>query len=164
VLGERPAGTGQVAAALEPRVQLVEDGAADFPHLQVPEGGLDGAADESFVGLPRGHVPLCDRCVLVEQLRDGGVGLGRAAFGSFLQQPAELNVGLLLRLGGGLEADRAPGERVGPGVHGNPERPARQLLYVAFGNSGHGSRVTPTEDIRPTTRPTEVIVMRAYPL
>jgi len=78
-----------------------------------------------LVGLPRGHVPLRDCRVLVEQLRDGGVGLGRAAFGCFLEQPAELDVGLLLGLGGGLEADRAPGERVGPGVHGNPERSAR---------------------------------------
>ena len=38
VLGERPAGAGQVAAALQPRVQLVEDGAADLPHLHGARG------------------------------------------------------------------------------------------------------------------------------
>jgi hypothetical protein len=43
VLGERPAGAGQVAAALQPRVQLVEDGTADLPYLQVPQSGLDAA-------------------------------------------------------------------------------------------------------------------------
>jgi hypothetical protein len=41
VLGERPAGAGQVAAARQPRVQLVEDGTADLPYLQVPQSGLD---------------------------------------------------------------------------------------------------------------------------
>ena len=48
VLDERPPGAGQVAAALY-GVQLVEDGAADLPHLQVPEGRLDGAADEPLL-------------------------------------------------------------------------------------------------------------------
>jgi hypothetical protein len=52
VLDERLEGAGQVAAALELRVQLVEDEAAHLPHLHRPEGGLDGAADEPLVGLP----------------------------------------------------------------------------------------------------------------
>jgi hypothetical protein len=64
----------------------------------------------------------------------GHAGLGGAAFGCFLEQPAELDVGLLLGSDRGFQADRAPGERVGPGVHVDTERPARQLLYVTFGN------------------------------
>ena len=125
VLGEWPAGAGQVAAALQPRVQLVEDGPADLPYLQVPQGGLDGAADEPLVGLPGGHVPRDDRRVLVQELRDRRGGLGGTTLGGFLQQPAEFDVRLLLRLGGRLEADLAPGERVGPDVYGDTERPAR---------------------------------------
>jgi hypothetical protein len=35
--------------------------------------------------------------------------------------PAELDMQLLFGLDGGLEAYRAPGERVGPGVYGDPE-------------------------------------------
>jgi hypothetical protein len=63
VLGERPAGAGQVAAALQPRVQLVEDRAADPPHLEVAEGGLDGAADIRPTNRPTegglvGYLPL----------------------------------------------------------------------------------------------------------
>ena len=98
VLDERLARAGQVAAALELRVQLVEDGAAHLPHLHVPQGGLDGTADEPLVGLPRGHVPLRDRRVLVHELRHGRARLGRAAFGCFLEQPAELDARLLLGL------------------------------------------------------------------
>jgi hypothetical protein len=132
VLNERPAGAGQVAAALQPGVQLVEDGAADLPHLDMPQSGLDGAADETLVGLPRGHVPRGDQRVLIQERRDGRGGLGGAALGGVLQQPAELDAGLLLRLGRGLEADGTPGERVGPDVDGDAERPARQLLYVTL--------------------------------
>ncbi len=40
-------------------------------------------------------------------------------------EPAELDAGLLLRFGRGLEADGTPGERVGPDVDGDAERPAR---------------------------------------
>ena len=119
VLGERPAGAGQFAVPLQPRVQLVEDGPADLPHLKVAQGRLDGAADESLVGLPRGYVPLRDGRVLVQELRDGRVGLGSSALRGFLQQPAEFDVRLLLSLGGGLEADLAPGERINPDIHGD---------------------------------------------
>ena len=91
VLDERPAGAGQVAAALELRVQLVEDRAAHLPHLHRPEGGLDGAADEPLVGLPRGHVPLRDRRVLVHQLRHGGAGLGvRPSEASLSSRPSSM--------------------------------------------------------------------------
>ena len=85
VLGERPAGASQVAAALQPRVQLVEDGAADLAHLQVPEGRLDGAADESLVGLPRRYVPWSDQRVLIQERRDGRGGLRGAALRGILQ-------------------------------------------------------------------------------
>ena len=155
MLDEWPAGAGHVAAALELRVQLVENGAAHLSHLHRPEGGLDGAPDEPLVGLPRGHVPLRDGCVLVHQLRHGGAGLGRSALGCLLEQPAELDLRLLLGLDGGLEANRPPGERIGPGVHGDPERPARQLLYVTLSNSRHSNTVTRTSDIRSTKRSTD---------
>ena len=92
---------------------------ADFAHLQVPERGLDGAANEALVGLPRGHIRWSDGRVLVQEFGHGRIGLWRAAFRCLLEQPAELDVGLLLGLGGGLEADLAPGERVGPDVHGD---------------------------------------------
>ena len=82
---------------LSSRVQLVEDGAAHLPHLHVPQGGLDRTADESLVGLPRGHVPLRDRRVLVQERRHGRARLGRAAFRCFLEQPAELDAELAAR-------------------------------------------------------------------
>jgi hypothetical protein len=102
----------------------------------VPEGRLDGAADEAIVGLPRGYVPWSDQRVLIQERRDGRGGLGGAALGGILQEPAELDARLLLGLGRGLEADGTPGERVGPDVDGDAERPARQLLYVTFATLG----------------------------
>ena len=66
------------------------------------------------VCLPLGHVPWSDRRVLLQELRDGRGGLGGATLGGFLQQPAEFDARLLLGLGGGLEADLAPGERSVP--------------------------------------------------
>jgi hypothetical protein len=39
VLGERPARTGWVAAPLQPRIQLIQDGAAHLADLEVPERG-----------------------------------------------------------------------------------------------------------------------------
>ena len=113
-------------------------------------------------GLPCGHVPLSDLRVLVHQLRHGGTGLGRSTLGCFLKQPTELDLGLLFGLDGGLEADRAPGERIGPGVHGDPERSARQLLYVTLGDSGHNNRIGPVSDIRSTKRSTGRGAKRAY--
>jgi hypothetical protein len=85
-----------------------------LPYLKVSQGGLDGAADGSLVGLPRGHIPRCDRSVLVKELGHGGVGLGRAAFGCIPEQPAQLDVRLLLGLSGGLEADLPLGDRIDP--------------------------------------------------
>ena len=63
--------------------------------------------------------------VLIQERRDGRGGLGGAALGGILEQPAELDARLLLCLGRGLEADGTPGERVGPDVYGDAERPAR---------------------------------------
>ena len=136
MLDERPAGARQVAAALQPRVQLVEDRAADLPHFDMSQSGLDGTADEALVGLPRGHVPRSNQRVLIQECRDGGGGLRGAALGSILKQPAELDARLPLGLGGGLEADGTPGERIGPDVYGDAVRPARQLLYVTFAALG----------------------------
>lgn len=124
VLGERPSDAGQGAAALQPRVELVEDGAANLPHLQVPEGGLDRAADEPLVGLPFGYVPGCDGRVLVQEPGHGRIRLWRAAFRCFLEQPAELDAGLPLGLGGGFEADLPLGDRIDPGLHPGTPRPA----------------------------------------
>src|SRR5271170_5555089 len=87
-------------------------GPRTFRTSRWPRAGLMGAADESLVGLPRGYVPLRDRRVLLQELRDGRVGLGGATLAGFLQQPAEFDVRLLLGLSRGLEADLAPGERI----------------------------------------------------
>jgi hypothetical protein len=125
VLDERPARAGQVATALQPGVQLVEDGPADLPHLDMPQSGLDGAADEALVGLPRGHVPRGDQRVLIQELRDGRIGLWRTAFRCFLEQSAELDVGLLLGPGRGLEANLPLGDRIDPGLHPGTQRSAR---------------------------------------
>ena len=95
------------------------------------------------------------------QRRHGRARLGRAAFGRFLEQPAELDVRLLLGLDGGLEADRPPGERIDPGVHGDPERPARQLLYVTLGNPWHDIRIDRISDIRSTKRSTDRAARRS---
>jgi hypothetical protein len=46
------------------------------------------------------------------------------------------------------------GERIGPGVHPDPERTARQLLYVTLGDPRHGSRIAPVSVIRSTKRST----------
>jgi hypothetical protein len=72
---------------------------------------------------------------------------GRRVGGVF-EQPAELDARLLLGLGGGLEADRPPGKRIHPGVHGDPERAARKLLYVTLCNPWHDIRIVPSSDIR----------------
>jgi hypothetical protein len=56
-----------------------------------------------FVGLPCGHVPWRDRRILFQQLGHGRAGLGGAAFGGLLKEPAGLDVRLLLGLGGGLD-------------------------------------------------------------
>jgi hypothetical protein len=58
----------------------------------------------------------------------------RPSEASFSSLP--LDARLLLRLGRGLEADGTPGERVGPDVDGDAERPARQLLYVTLAALG----------------------------
>jgi hypothetical protein len=57
---------------------------------------------------------------------------------------------LLLGLSRGLEADRAPGERIDPGVRGDPERSAWQLLYVTLCHPWHDIRMDPASDIRST--------------
>jgi hypothetical protein len=78
---------------------------------------------------------------------------GRRVGGVF-EQPAELDARLLLGLGGGLEADRPPGKRIHPGVHGDPERAARKLLYVTLCNPWHDIRIGGASDIRSTKRST----------
>jgi hypothetical protein len=89
---------------------------------------------------------------LIQQLGHGGIGLGSAAFGCFLEQPAELDMGLLLGIDRRLQADRAAGERLGPGVHGDPERPAGQLLYVTLGDPRRNGRIARLSVIRSPDR------------
>ena len=72
-------------------------------------------------------------------------GLGSAAFRGLLEQSAELDVCLLLGLGGGLEADLPLGDRIDPGVHPGAPRSARQLLNATFGNSRHISKDKPDQ-------------------
>jgi len=121
VLGERLAAAGKVTATLQPCVQLIQDGPAYLPYLQVAQGGLDGAPDEALVGLPRGYVPFGDRGVLIHQPCHGRARLGRAALGRFLEEPAQLDLRLQLVLDRGPEADLLPGKRIDPAVYGDPE-------------------------------------------
>jgi hypothetical protein len=53
-----------------------------------------------------------------------------------------------------LEAPRLARDRVGSGVDMDPEGPAGELLDVASGCGGHGSKITRNADIRSTTRST----------
>ena len=71
-------------------------------------------------GLPGGYVPLGDRSVLVQQFGHSHAGFGTPAVAGLLEELAELDPRLGFGPGRGSEADRAPGERVGSGVHGNP--------------------------------------------
>ena len=105
------------------------------------------------------------RCRPAERCRRGDAGLTygsisipsdasawRSTAGSAWARPAELDVGLLLGPGGGLEADLALGDRIDPGVHPGAPRSARQLLYATFGDSRHGSRIGRISVIRSTNR------------
>ena len=46
----------------------------------------------------------------------------------------------------------ASGERIGPGVHGDPERPAGQLLYVTLGDPRRNGRIARLSVIRSPDR------------
>jgi hypothetical protein len=89
---------------------------------------------------------------VIAALGQSGVRLGSAAFRRFLEQPAQLDVGLLLGPGSGLKADLPLGNRIDPGIHPGAPRSARQLLYATFGDSRHGTRIGRISVIRSTSR------------
>jgi len=94
VLGKRAAGTGQVTAALEPGIQLIEHPAAHLADLQVPESRLDRTADEARVRLPRRDIPLGHRNILVQELFHGNAGVGPTPVGGrdLRQKTTELDL------------------------------------------------------------------------
>ena len=152
VLGEGLAHTREVAAPHQAGVEGVQQGSAYLPHLHGPDCRGDGPADVPEVALPGGQISTGDRKVLVEQLGHGDIGFGRTAFGRFLQQPAEIEVRLLLGPDGGLEANCAAGERVGPGVHLHAPGSAGESLYVSGRSPSHDVTV-PITDIGPRSGP-----------
>jgi hypothetical protein len=117
VLGERLAGTREVAALLQPRVEVIQQRAADLAHFLRPQHRLDRAPDVAEVGFRCGHVPPGDRNVLVEQLGHGDVRVGLTSCPREREQPAELDLRLYLGLPGLPEPDLAAGQRVLPGVY-----------------------------------------------
>jgi hypothetical protein len=102
------------------------------------------------------HWPTALR-VFVKELGHGGARLGRAALSCLPEQPAELDVRLLLGRGGGLEADLPLGNRIDPGVHPRAPRSARQLLYVTLGNPLYDNRIARIGIIRSTNRSTHLV-------
>jgi hypothetical protein len=66
----------------------------DLPYREVPERGIDGPPDESFVGLPGGQVPFGDGRVLVEEPGDGDTSFRRSPVVGLLEKPAQLDLGL----------------------------------------------------------------------
>ena len=96
--------------------------------------------------------PLGDRRVLVQQSGHGPAGFGTPAVEGLLKKLAEFDPRLGLGLGRSSEADRPPAKRVGPGVHGDPVRPARQPFYVPGGFPGHEGIVDRLPQIRSTSR------------
>jgi len=58
VLSEGLAGTGEVAASVQSRVQHVQHRAADLAQFHRPEGGQDGPPDVALIGLLRRRVKL----------------------------------------------------------------------------------------------------------
>ncbi len=89
VLGEPLAGTPGIAAALQLRVEQVEQGPADLADLQVPESGLDHPPDVELVRLPGRQVPVGDFRIPVHELGHGGIRLGLASRRGLLEQFAE---------------------------------------------------------------------------
>ena len=105
------------------RVQRVEQGAADLPHLHGPEGRLDGAADVPEVALPRGHVPLGDRAYWSSSCATVRADSGWRPSDGLLEQLAELD----LRRPFGLAVSSAAGSR-GPSAGRSRRIPSRATI------------------------------------
>ncbi len=129
-LGPGPAGDGQLGHLGDHRLGV----GAWLEHRQMREVDSGSPVDlRDRVGV----MPQRGRPAAAVAEASGGVAQVEAAD---QEQPAELDVRLLLGLGGGLEADLPLGNRIDPGVHPSAPRSARQLLYATFGDSRHGSR------------------------
>ncbi len=100
VLGQRPAGAGQVAAPAQPRVEGVQHRAADLADFDGAQRGQDRPPDVTLVRLPGGQVQLGDLHVPVEQLADRHPRVWSAPGCGVLQQSPEGDLSFLLGLDG----------------------------------------------------------------
>jgi hypothetical protein len=83
---------------------------------------------------PQGSVPTQETTLRIAAWHDANGADSRTDL--IMKGSAELDVRLLLGLDGGLATNSAPGEGIGPGLYGDLEQPAWQLLYVIFGDPG----------------------------
>jgi hypothetical protein len=102
VLGERPAVAGEITAAAQPGIEVVQHWAAQLTQLHVAQGRLDGTPDVPLVTLPGGNVQVGHGHVLAEQVSHCGRRLRPLTDSSLLQQPRQLRLSVIGGLGGCL--------------------------------------------------------------
>jgi hypothetical protein len=142
-------------AALESDVERVEAVRADLAGLGLTEHRPDDPADVALVGHPGGLGELGHLEVAVQDPAERGVPLrGLVALG-LPEEPAE-RLGSRRLVGACLAQDpRLAGDRVGPGVHLDAQRPAGKLLYVTLSCLHHGGNVGPRRPLVPRLIPQE---------